>query len=198
MPGIVMGRAALLKRIVTPLASLLLALVMSQAAWSEPVWKPTGTQPLVEVEGLAFPRRIAGLRRQAVADYGRPEFGHSVRYVNDDGTTWADVFVYDRGKSLRPEHWSEDLADETSASLAQIRELARAGMYREARFGKPIRLGRFITAMIALELRNESRASLLALTIHHRKFVKVRLSYRKDRRPHAAQSFIAGVEKMLR
>jgi len=132
-------------------------------------------QEVVEIEGFAFPSRIAGLPRSMKADYGSPDLGFSVRYGTSQ-ETWADIYVYDKGLDLSSGAPLTLARQEVEAAIEDVRTLVEQGHYQRATANGRSSSGSFAAAHLTIVQGGQARDSFVFVTVHKGRFVKIRVT----------------------
>jgi len=146
----------------------------------QPAAQPVRSQipleiPVVEIEGLGFPRQIAGLIRIWRTEYDQAGPRFSVTY-GTPGYTWVDIFVYD--KQLKSSSGSPlRLAqEEVQSTIGAAQEHVRLGNYQSATVQEQSTSGLFAKAHLKIVLGEKEHDSFVFATVHEGKLVKIRLT----------------------
>lgn len=179
---------------VRPAALILGAAVVLAAA---PAGAETAARSAAIAIVAAMPATLGPFQRVGSTDYEarRPGLGHSVRYRHRDGTSHADVFVYDLGRGTVPD------GAEAAAVRAQHAQMLADVERVYQRQGRRILDRREVenvaprlrcTAFRFVDAEGQSGDSLACLTGAGGQFVKIRLTGpADDETVAAARRFVA-------
>ncbi|MBP5531531.1 MAG: hypothetical protein J6Y54_05835 [Lentisphaeria bacterium] len=83
-----------------------------------------------------FPRRLAGFEARGIMVYPTKEMGYSIKYIDPETKTVADIYIYDL---------PADAGDEKAALVRELRNVAGgiSASYRNARIDERFREGKF-------------------------------------------------------
>jgi hypothetical protein len=135
-----------------------------------------GSEGVVRVAEFRFPARLSRLKRSKVVDFRTPGMGQSVRYVSSDGTSWSDVYIYDREKDLTRGSPSHHAMRELMNASEDLNAVARLGHYRSVKQVGQVSSRLFESARFEIDAKDRRMVSYLFVGVHRGKFVKVRLS----------------------
>jgi hypothetical protein len=153
---------------------------------------------VAEIEGLPFPKSLAGLTRQSKVDYRAPGLGFSVTYA-DPGRAWADIYIYDKQLKL-PSGPALSLAkEELEMALGDVRAAVKSGAYQDARVIDRSASGSFAKSDLRITQGGTERSSSIFVTVHKGKFVKIRVTANIDAASsQSAQSVASEYEQILK
>jgi hypothetical protein len=147
------------------------------------------------VEGYPFPQQLAGLPRLEKTDFHSAQWGFSIRY--GDAQTWADIYVYDRDKKLRPATASKDAASELDAVLEEIASSAARGGYDDAKLIGKSKTGNFAKAHLTITQQQRTRDSYVFITVSKVNFIKIRLTTSRKNANQFADKLVDEYAKLL-
>jgi hypothetical protein len=146
-----------------------------------------GDEGAIVLDGVAFPRMVAGLTRSGQIDYEKqqPGLGTSFAYRSDRAV--ADVYLYDRkNPSVPDDPQSPLIRRELAIAIEEIDEMVRAGRYASASARRVYMGGstndraEFLAAQLVILQGSDPFDSYVFVGSCRGKFLKIRYSTPAD------------------